>query len=412
MGKTYLRSGSLALASSFPKMPSHLKPLGHIGQRTTPIGSVAIGDMATDGESTIVAVAYDSTIYVSLDRGDSWIIRGKLAAASGYAWSLATDRNGVWLAMAKDGTVVRSTDAFLSWAGTLTPAQAALGGSTTYHCRLDYVNGEFWMTRAALVLNQAAASNTHLYRLSSSGSVLTPMSLPATGLENTSYSLCGVFGNGKNLYAIFNRSSFASSVSSTWTGTYAFIFSPATSTFSAPVKICNWPAMNMLWDEEQKLWLVYANNFYQVSSTYQYSIDVKIYDADLNMVASYSPPIVSSAGDTYINTSMPLEPFAWGDWGVLLKLPRNYCIEYLGRQGIQVGILTYAISRILGGTVSATGYGTGGIYTGAGVTLGRDLAVVCQSNGGDRAFYKIPSYVGLPLVNKPNVDTAMFLRVN
>ncbi len=408
-GKTYLRAGTLARASLFPVVPSHLKPVGHMATKSSQSLNVVIGDMASDGQNTIIAIAYNNAIYASIDSGDTWINRGQFGGTAGYAWSVATDGKGVWLAMARDGTVVRSTDAFSTWTTTLTSAQAGLPGGLTYPCRLDYVNGEFWVTRVNLSLSVSAANNNHLYRLSSSGATLTPVSLPATGAVSGNNYLCGVFGNGKSLFAIFNMVGISSAAPGTNTWTLAYRFDAGTGSFSLPFGICGQPAMSMVWDDFQQLWLVYGNNVYGSGTSY-YGMDVRLYDADLKLVASWQPAVVTAVQEGFYPATPVGEVMAWGDWGVFLKPNRNFCLEYFGRQGATSGSLSFYSQRPLGGRIESTAFSQAGVYSGAGVKINRDLVLVHQ-NSGTRDVLKINSHVGLPTVNKPSADTSMFMRV-
>lgn len=409
-GKTYLRAGTLARASLFPAVPGHLKPMGHMATKSSQSLNGVIGDMASDGQNTIIAIAYNNVINASIDNGDTWINRGQFGGSAGYAWSVATDGKGVWLAMARDGTVVRSTDAFASWSTTLTSAQAALVGSTVYACRLDFVNGEFWVTRLYMGLSAGTPNTNHLYRLSSSGNVLTSVNLPGTGVENAGYYLCGVFGNGKSLYAIFNRIGVSSSTTTSYTWTYAFAYDYSVGGFRAPFPICGQPATSMAWDEEQQRWLVYGNNVYY-SGGYTYSMDVRIYDADLNLIGSWSPNNVSTAGDTYFPGGFTGEVISWGAWGALIKPSRNYCLDLLGRGGSSISGFSYFCARPLGGVISQVAFSTNpSIHSGAGVKVNRDLVLIHQ-NINARDVYRVNSYVGLPTANKPNADTSTFMRV-
>lgn len=409
-GKSYLRAGTLARSAIFPKIPEFLKPVGHMAAKSSQPPNAPISDMATDGKNTVVAVAYDSTVFVSTDAGDNWISRGKLASASGYSWSVATDGNGVWLAMARDGTIIRSTDNFTSWAGTLTPAQAALPGGTTYPCRLDYVNGEFWVSRLNLSLNMAAANNNHLYRLSSTGTTLTAVSLPATGANSASYSLCGVAGNGRSLFVVFNMAGVGSYASGNSTYTYVYQFDTNLGAFSQPYVICVHPAMTMAWDEQQQLWLVYGNNVYYAGGTYSYSMDVRLYDADMKLVASWIPATSSTPGEGYYPTGPVGEVASWGSWGAMLKPNRNYCLDAYGRSGGGVASNCYFTQRPMGGKIEVAAFSPGASYLGAGVKVNRDLVLI-SSNSGSRDVFRAVSYVGLPYPNKPSTDTSMFLRV-
>ncbi|MFG0602747.1 WD40/YVTN/BNR-like repeat-containing protein [Delftia sp. WSY_4] len=409
-GKTYLRAGVLARASLFPGVPNHLKPVGNMAAKASQPLPMPIGDMASDGKNTVVAVAFDSTIFVSTDAGDNWVSRGKLASAAGYAWSIATDGNGVWLAMARDGTVIRSTDNFASWNGTLTPAQAGLLGSVTYPCRLDYVNGEFWATRVNLPLSVSASNNNHLYRLSSSGAALTPISLPATGANSASFYLCGVFGNGKDVFAIFNMAGVTNYAPGANTWTYAYQLDKNTGVFSAPYVICYQPAMTMTWDDAQQLWLVYGNNVYYSSGAYTYCMDVRLYDSEMKLVASWGPNNMTTPGEGYYPGNPVGEVISWGVWGVMIKPNRNYCLDFVGRSGSAPSATTYFTQRAFGARVDISAFAASTSYIGAGVKVSRDLVLV-HSNAGARDVYRVFPCVGLVYPNRPSLDTSMFLRV-
>ena len=405
-GRTYLRAGTLARSSLFPSVPNHLKPVGNMGIKTGQLLNMPVGDMASDGKNAIVAVAYDSTVYTSLDSGDTWTSRGKLPSSAGYSWSIATDGNGLWLAMARDGTVVRSTDNFSTWVVTLTAAQAALVGAITFACRLDYANGEFWVSRLQLTLSQFNSNNNHCYRLNSAGTVLTPISLPATGADNASYFLCGVFGNGKSLHVLFNRIGVNSAVSSGNNWTYVYTYDVGAGAFLAPYVICWSSAMSMAWDESQGLWITYGNHVYSSAL----SMDVRIYDIDLKLVASWSPAIGSPGMEGYFPSSPPADVVSWGDWGALLKLNRNFCIDTFGRSGGSAASSTFFVQRPLGGSVAPVAFGISPtLYSGAGVRVNRDLVVI-HSNSS-REIIKIPSCVGLVAASKPSTDTAVYMRV-
>jgi len=409
-GKTYLRAGTLARSAIFPKIPDFLKPVGHMAAKSSQPPNAPISDMATDGKNTVVAVAYDSTVFVSTDAGDNWISRGKLASASGYSWSVATDGNGIWLAMARDGTIIRSTDNFTSWAGTLTPAQAALPGGTSYACRLDYVNGEFWVSRLNLSLSITAANNNHLYRLSSTGTTLTAVSLPATGANSAGYTLCGVAGNGRSLFVLFNLAGIAPYANGNSTYTYVYQFDINLGAFLQPYVICAHPAMTMAWDEQQQLWLVYGNNVYYVNGNYYYSMDVRLYDADMKLVTSWNPStMTSSAVEGYYPASPVGEVVSWGGWGAMLKPNRNYCLDAYGRSGAGSAANCYFAQRPLGGKIELSAFSSGTVYMGAGIKVNRDLVIIYSH--GSRDVFRVVSYVGLPYPNKPSTDTSMFLRV-
>lgn len=409
-GKTYLRAGTLARASLFPAVPSHLKPVGHMATKSSQSLNVAISDMASDGQNTIIAIAYNNAIYASIDSGETWINRGQFGGSPGYAWSVATDGKGVWFAMARDGTVVRSSDAFTTWTTTLTSAQAGLSGGLTYPCRLDYVNGEFWVTRVNLSLSVSAANNNHLYRLSSSGTGLTPISLPASGANSASYYLCGVFGNGKDVFAIFNMAGISTYAPGTNTWTYAYQLDKNMGVFSAPYVICSQPAMAMAWDDVQQLWLVYGNNVYYISGSYSYCMDVRLYDADMKLVSSWIPSVSSTANEGYYQNTPVGEVISWGTWGVMLKPNRNYCLDILGRVNSAPNATTYFTQRPMGGRVDVSAFASTASYIGAGVKVNKDLVLV-HSNASQRDVFRVFPYVGLVYPNRPSSDTSMFLRV-
>ena len=167
--------------------------------------------------------------------------------------------------------------------------------------------------------------------------------------------------------------------------------------------------MSMVWYDFQQLWLVYGNNVYGSGTSY-YGMDVRLYDADLKLVASWQPAVVTAVQEGFYPATPVGEVMAWGDWGVFLKPNRNFCLEYFGRQGATSGSLSFYSQRPLGGRIESTAFSQAGVYSGAGVKINRDLVLVHQ-NSGTRDVLKINSHVGLPTVNKPNADTSMFMRV-